>query len=160
MQGFFNSAMLGHDKIWKCMLDQPLKEKPLPHKPLLQKSCALPMRIFYLCLGFVMVALGIIGALLPVMPTTIFLIVAAWCFARSSPKLEARLLSHPQFGPLIIKWQERGAIPPRVKLYACAGMLFGYCFFFWSAQPELWLAIAVAVFMLCSALYVLTRPAD
>jgi len=118
------------------------------------------MRVFYLCLGFIMVALGIIGAVLPVMPTTIFLILAAWCFARSSPKLEARLLSHPQFGPLIIKWRERGAISPRVKLYACAGMLFGYCLFFWTTQPKLWLATVVAIFMLCSAIYVLTRPSD
>ncbi len=105
-----------------------------------------------------MLMLGIIGAFLPVMPTTIFIILAAWFFARSSPRFEARLLAHPQFGPLIIKWRERGAIPPRAKFYACCGMVLGYGLFWWGAHPGIWLAIAVAIFMLASALYVLSRP--
>lgn len=107
-----------------------------------------------------MLALGIIGAFLPVMPTTIFIILAAWFFARSSPKLEARLLAHPQFGPLIIKWRDRGAIPPRAKLYACCGMAVGYGFFWLSARPGAVLAIGVTIFMLASAIYVLSRPND
>ncbi|ENP41983.1 hypothetical protein C981_01973 [Brucella abortus 78/32] len=115
-------------------------------------------RMLYLCLGFLMLALGIIGAFLPVMPTTIFVILAAWFFARSSPVLEARLLADPRFGPLVIKWRERGAIPPRAKLYACLGMAFGYGFFWWGARPGLALAAIVAVFMLGSAAYFLSRP--
>ncbi|MFD1198157.1 YbaN family protein [Brucella gallinifaecis] len=115
-------------------------------------------RILYLCLGFLMVALGIIGAILPVMPTTIFIILAAWFFARSSPKFEARLLADPRFGPMIIKWRERGAIPPRAKLFACLGMTFGYAMFWLGAQPGPLLAIGVAIFMAGSALYVLSRP--
>src|SRR6187551_2804897 len=56
------------------------------------------MRVVYFCMGCVMVALGAIGAVTPLLPTTIFLIIAAWCFARSSPRLEAWLLNHPTFG--------------------------------------------------------------
>jgi uncharacterized protein len=115
-------------------------------------------RVLFLVLGFVMLALGIIGALLPVMPTTIFIILAAWFFARSSPRLEARLLRDPRFGPLIIKWRDRGAIPPKAKLYACLGMAFGYGLFWWGAHPGPLLAIAVTIFMLGSAAYVLSRP--
>ncbi|MCX2695374.1 YbaN family protein [Ochrobactrum chromiisoli] len=115
-------------------------------------------RIVYLCLGLLMLALGIVGAILPVMPTTIFIILAAWFFARSSPKFEARLLADPRFGPMIIKWRERGAIPTKAKLYACLGMAFGYGMFWWGAQPGPWLAIGVAIFMLGSAAYVLSRP--
>lgn len=115
-------------------------------------------RIVYFCLGFLMLGLGIIGAFLPVMPTTIFIILAAWFFARSSPKLEARLLADPRFGPLVIKWRERGAIPPKAKLYACLGMICGYGLFWWGAHPGLPLAMLVTVFMLGSAAYVLSRP--
>ncbi|NNU59178.1 YbaN family protein [Ochrobactrum soli] len=117
-------------------------------------------RALYLVLGFVMLALGIIGAVLPVMPTTIFIILAAWFFARSSPKLEARLLADPRFGPLIVNWRDRGAIPPKAKLYACLGMLVGYGFFWWGAHPGPLLAIAVTIFMLGSAAYVLSRPSE
>ncbi|WP_343314730.1 YbaN family protein [Brucella sp. BE17] len=116
------------------------------------------MRVLYMALGIIMVMLGIIGAVLPVMPTTIFLILAAWFFARSSPKLEARLLADPRFGPLIIKWRERGAIPPRAKLYASIGMSVGYLLFWWSARPGPLLASVVTIFMLGSAVYVLSRP--
>ncbi len=119
-----------------------------------------PQRFLYLCLGFLMLALGIIGAILPVMPTTIFIILAAWFFARSSPKLEKRILAHPQFGPLVIKWRDRGAIPRRAKKFACGGMTIGYAIFLWSAQPGLYLAAGVALFMLACAYYVVSRPEE
>ncbi|MGU3401707.1 YbaN family protein [Brucellaceae bacterium D45D] len=118
------------------------------------------MRALYLVLGIIMVMLGIIGAVLPVMPTTIFLILAAWFFARSSPRLEARLLADPRFGPMIIQWRERGAIPPRAKLFASIGMTAGYILFWWSARPGPLLASVVTVFMLGSAAYVLSRPSE
>lgn len=117
-------------------------------------------RWLYMFMGFFMLLLGIIGAVLPVMPTTIFIILAAWFFARSSPKFEARLLASPRFGPMIIKWRERGAIPPRAKLYASLGMTVGYGLFWWSARPGPLLASVVTIFMLGSAYYVLSRPSD
>ena len=136
----------------------------MPHKP--QKDDAVRSfsalsagkRAFYLALGFFMLALGIIGVVVPVMPTTIFIILAAGCFARSSPRFEARLLANPKFGPLVIKWRERGAIPPYAKFYSCLGMAFGYGMFWWSANPGPLSAIAVAIFMLGTAVYILTRP--
>ena len=63
------------------------------------------MRGVYLALGIGFVALGFIGAFLPVLPTTPFLVLAAACFARSSPRLENWLLQHPQFGPLLRNWR-------------------------------------------------------
>lgn len=115
-------------------------------------------RTVYIVLGWIMVALGFIGVLLPVMPTTIFLIIAAWCFGRSSPRLEKWLLDHPVFGPTLVKWRKHGEIPVRVKWIACGGMAFGYASFYYSARPSPLLAGFVALFFIASAAYVLSRP--
>src|SRR3546814_2859167 len=64
-------------------------------------------RHFYLACGFLSLGLGAIGAFLPLLPTVPFMILAAFCFARSSPALEARLLEHRHFGPHIRRWRER-----------------------------------------------------
>nr|WP_245428869.1 YbaN family protein [Phyllobacterium phragmitis] len=116
------------------------------------------LRWAYLFLGFLMLALGGIGAFLPVMPTTIFIILAAWFFGRSSPRIEAWLLDHPTFGPLLRKWRDKGAIPRRAKIAASAGMIAGYGLFWWSARPGWPLATGVAVLMLSCAAFVLSRP--
>ncbi|MBB3233570.1 YbaN family protein [Phyllobacterium endophyticum] len=115
-------------------------------------------RTFYLALGWVMVALGFIGVLLPVMPTTIFLIAAAWCFSRSSPRFEKWLIEHPVFGPTLVQWREHGAVPVRVKWIACAGMASGYATFMYFARPSPLLGGVVAVLFIACAAYVLTRP--
>lgn len=116
------------------------------------------MRFFYLALGWFFVALGIIGAFLPVMPTTIFLIVAAWCFARSSPELETWLLSHPLFGEPLRNWRERGAISRRAKIIACTMIATSYGIFLFANEPGPRLATLVFVLMAAPALYVATRP--
>ncbi len=69
-------------------------------------------------MGFVFVALGGLGLVLPVMPTTPFLLLAAACFARSSPRFHDWLLNVHLFGPLIRNWQETRSIPKRAKLLA------------------------------------------
>ena len=122
-------------------------------------ATASAMRIFYFCLGWVMVALGVIGAVTPLMPTTIFLIIAAACFARSSPRLEAWLLDHPRFGKTLRDWRANGAISRQAKAMACAGMALGFCVFWYSAHPSLPLAAAVAVSLMACAAYVVSRPA-
>ncbi len=112
----------------------------------------------YLALGGLMLALGIIGAFLPVMPTTIFLIIAAWCFGRASPRLEAWMLDHPQFGPPLRQWREQGAVGLRAKLAAVFGMASGYALFWFGSEPTPLIAVAVALFMLSAAIYVVSRP--
>jgi len=81
-------------------------------------------RHLYLIGGFVCIALAVIGAILPLMPTTVFVILAAYCFARSSPRLERRLLDHPVFGPHIVRWREGGAISRKGKRAAAAAFAF------------------------------------
>ncbi|HWJ71954.1 MAG TPA: YbaN family protein [Kaistia sp.] len=115
-------------------------------------------RPLYAVAGWLMVALGVIGVVLPVMPTTVFMILAAWFFARSSPRFEAWLLAHPIFGPPIVQWRENGAIPPLAKALATVGMAGGFAMFWFLVRPAPWLAALVAAALLASAGYVLSRP--
>lgn len=115
-------------------------------------------RAGFFALGCLMVALGFIGAFLPLMPTTIFLILAAWCFGKSSPRLEAWLLDHPRFGPSLRAWRAEGAIPRRAKYMAAGGITFGYVVFWIAARPGLLLALVVGVIMGAIALWIWTRP--
>jgi uncharacterized protein len=116
------------------------------------------MRIVYFSLGWVMVALGIIGLIMPMMPGTVFLIVAAWCFARSSPRFEAWLLNHPTFGKPLQDWRASGAISRSAKVMACAGMTIGFITFYYTVAPSVVLALAVAAGFLVCAAYVVSRP--
>ncbi|MEX1154946.1 YbaN family protein [Parvibaculum sp.] len=77
-------------------------------------------KTFYLIAGFAALALGGLGVVLPLLPTVPFLILAAFCFARSNKALEQRLLTHPGFGPHIRLWRRRGAISRRGKQAALA----------------------------------------
>ena len=116
-------------------------------------------RTVYLVLGWLMIALAAIGFVLPLMPTTIFLILAAGFFSRSSPALEAKLLGHPRFGPSLRQWRDQGAISARGKALACAGMALGLATFWIGAQPGLWLGAGVTAAMLACAAFVVSRPA-
>jgi uncharacterized membrane protein YbaN (DUF454 family) len=116
------------------------------------------VRAGWLALGLVCVGLGVIGAILPLMPTTIFLILAAGCFARSSPRLEAWLLNHRRFGPTLRAWRADGAIPRNGKIAACCGITLGFALFMFGAHPHWKLWLPVAVLMAGCALYIVSRP--
>ncbi|WP_408640069.1 YbaN family protein [Devosia ureilytica] len=118
------------------------------------------LRPLYLILGFAAVALGVIGAFLPLLPTTPLLILAAGLFARSSPRLEAWLVEHPRFGPVLRAWRENGAIPRRAKVLACVGIAIGVVFFWIGARPGYWLWLAGAALLGGSAGYILSRPSS
>lgn len=80
-------------------------------------------RIAYAGLGLMCVGLGVLGAFLPVLPTTPFLLVALWAFARSSKRLETWLLNHPRFGPRLRAWRRHRVVPLPVKLTAWGSMV-------------------------------------
>ena len=77
---------------------------------------------FWLAAGLLAVGLGILGIALPLLPTVPFFLLAAFCFARSHPVWEQRLLNHRRYGPPLRRWRERRAISRKAKLAALTAM--------------------------------------
>jgi uncharacterized protein len=108
-------------------------------------------------LAGVSLLLGLIGAVLPVLPTVPFLLLSAWAAGRGWPSLEARLLAHPTYGPLIRQWRERGAVPRRAKWLATVMMLGSATMLWWSPVPP-WVRGAVYLLLVGVALWLWRRP--
>ncbi|TDF35113.1 DUF454 domain-containing protein [Alteromonadaceae bacterium M269] len=111
--------------------------------------------ILYRFLGYFFVALGGIGVVLPLLPTTPFILVAAGCFARSSPRCHQWLLNNKVFGPMIVDWQEHQCISAKTKVVAVSSMIVfgGYSVFF--AMPTLTFKIIGALLVLTGLVSVL-----
>jgi len=80
------------------------------------------MRTLYLALGGICVALGAAGVLLPLLPTTPFLLLASFFFVRSSPALDAKLRRSPLFGPLLEDWSRYRGVRLHVKITALSAL--------------------------------------
>jgi uncharacterized membrane protein YbaN (DUF454 family) len=114
-------------------------------------------RWLYLALGFFFVGLGVLGAFLPVLPTTSPLLVALWAFSRSSRRFHRWLYTHPRFGPRLQEWKKYGTIPVKVKVTAISMMLLSLAFL--AVTHAKWQVIAASgALMLVGAAYILSRP--
>lgn len=115
------------------------------------------MILLYRALGALLLGLGFVGLFVPLLPTTVFVIAAAYCFARSSPSLYARLLRHPRFGPYIKNWEERRAMPRSAKRIALAFTTAGAALAIF-AVPSLFARVAVLLVALGLVLVLLRIP--
>lgn len=115
------------------------------------------MRALWAAFGYLAVALGAVGIVTPFLPTVPFLLLAAFCFARSSERLHKWLVDHPTFGPPIRDWQRSGAIGRRAKWLASGSILAGFGV---SVALGLgWKALlAQALVLGCTTLFIWTRP--
>lgn len=108
--------------------------------------------------GWLNVALGIIGIVLPGMPTTVFLIMAAWAFSKCSDRFHGWLWSHPRLGATVRSWHRHRAIPRRAKIVAVATMSASFLILT-AFVADGWLLPSIAgAGMLPAAAYILTRP--
>lgn len=110
------------------------------------------LRALWLGGGVTALALGILGLFLPLLPTTPFVLLAAFCFTRGSPRWERWLLAHPRFGPLVRDWRARRAIPLRAKRLAWTMMAVSSAWAAWALPARVgWIpavcCTAVAVWM-------------
>jgi uncharacterized membrane protein YbaN (DUF454 family) len=111
-----------------------------------------------LAIGWLCVGLGLAGAFLPILPTTPFLLLALWAFARSSPRLTGWLWNHKLLGPYIRDWAAYRVVPLRAKILALAMMGSSFIWLaFYSSAPA-WAATLTGAIMFCVAVFLVTRP--
>lgn len=101
-------------------------------------------RPIYLACGVTSLLLGLVGVALPILPTVPFMLLAAFCFARSHPEWAERLYSHPRYGPAMRDWRDRRVIGRKAKISAVAAMAAGVIFT-WITVGWPWVLISLAV---------------
>jgi uncharacterized protein len=107
--------------------------------------------------GFTCLGLGFIGMLLPLLPTTIFWIIAAWLFAKSHPEMQKKIYNWPKVGPVVEAYLERSIIAPAAKKTAIVGIVvIGGLSLYLSALPMPYTATIAALFCVV-IIYVATR---
>jgi uncharacterized membrane protein YbaN (DUF454 family) len=115
-------------------------------------------RPVFFVLGWLFFALGVVGAFLPVLPTTPFMILALWAFARSSQRFHDWLYTHRVFGPPLQRWEEHRVIPTGAKMAAIGAMAASLTYLiFFTAVPAMAL-LATTALMAVGAGYILTKP--
>ncbi len=103
-------------------------------------------RALWLAAGACSLALGIVGIFLPLLPTTPFVLLAAFCFSRGSQRCETWLLQHPRFGPMVLDWRANRAVPLRAKQLSSLMMIFGCAWAWWAMPPRFgWLPALLCV---------------
>lgn len=114
-------------------------------------------RLIYLTLGWFFCALGFVGIIVPILPTTPFLLVAVWAFSKSSPRLKNWLYTHPKFGSHIVNWFERGMISRKAKVASVGFMTLSVGFSILISE-NIYVPISLTVIMVAIATFILTRP--
>ncbi len=114
-------------------------------------------RLLWRALALLSVLLGLIGIVLPGLPTVPFLLLAAWAGGKGWPALETWLLNHPRHGPAIRRWRERGAVPRRAKWAATGMMTLSASLLALSAAP-LSVKIGTPAVMAAVAIWLWRRP--
>ncbi|GKX51629.1 DUF454 family protein [Budvicia aquatica] len=114
-------------------------------------------RLFLLCLGWLAMGLACLGVILPILPTTPFLLLAAWCFARSSPRFHEWLLYRSWFGPYLRHWQTYKGLPPGAKPKAIVMIVITFAISLWLV-PVWWVRWLLLVILGILLTFMLRLP--
>jgi uncharacterized membrane protein YbaN (DUF454 family) len=115
------------------------------------------IRPLWFLFGSLSLALGAAGTILPLLPTTPFILLSAFAFARSSRRLHDWLMQHRVFGPLIENWQRYGAIDRKTKRLSLTVMALTPLIT-WLIGAPWWALLAQVAVLACSAIFIATRP--
>ena len=116
-----------------------------------------PIRWLWIAFGGLCVGLAFLGVALPLLPTTPFLLLAAFAFAKSSPRLHTWLITHKRFGPMIKNWNDHGAISRPTKIVSLAVMA-AMPPLSWAFGAPMWTVVTQAAILSLSGLFIATRP--
>lgn len=113
-------------------------------------------RYFLIFLGSVSLILGVIGIFLPLLPTTPFLLLTAFCYFKGSPELYKRLINQPYLGPYIVNYKKYRVISLRAKISSITLLWVSitYCIFF--VTNLLWLRILLSIIAVCVTAHILS----
>ena len=135
------------------------KKTAFYYRPKTNQSNSPTVRWTFLILGWLFFILGIIGALLPVMPTAPFILLAAGCWARSSRRFHFWLINHKFFGKFVRDWEDRHAVPHYAKWLASIMMAISTGMLFYRLPDDIiWIAWAVAAICSAVAIYLFRLP--
>ena len=116
-------------------------------------------KIILISIGWLCVGLAFVGTFVPGIPTTIFLIVALWAFAKSSKKFHAWLLSHKRFGPILRNWEAHKVVPKKAKQLMVVFQIIAVMIFHYSIQ-NIYLTIGLIILLIFVARYVVSLPSS
>ena len=116
-------------------------------------------KIILITIGWLCVGLAFVGTFVPGIPTTIFLIVALWAFAKSSKKFHSWLLNHKRFGPILQNWETHKVVPRKAKILMVILQISAVIIFHYSLQ-NIYLTAILTIILVFVARYVLSLPSE
>jgi uncharacterized membrane protein YbaN (DUF454 family) len=118
------------------------------------------MRPLLFILGWLLFGLGFVGAFVPVLPTTPLMLLALWCFARSSNRFHDWLYAHQVFGPPLQQYREHRVIPLVAKCVAVSFMTASLVYMFVFLKVAVWVKILLTGGMALGAWFILSKPSS
>ena len=126
----------------------------------LSTGCNPALRIFWISLGMILSTIGMIGILVPGLPTTIFMILAAGCFFRSSRKMYQWVVSHPIFGDTVLRFRSGDGMPITAKYYSIITMWIFIVFavLFGISESRYWIKGLIIFSAMVGTFYIIRQP--
>lgn len=116
------------------------------------------MKPVYFTTGWFFFLLGVVGIVLPVVPTTPFMLLALWAFSKSSDRFHHWLYHHKYFGPPLQQWSQHHVIPAPAKVLSISMMSISFAYLLLYRDIHIYILIAVATVMLYAVWFILSKP--